>query len=814
VSNSCYHCGQPIADGALVNLSLAGESKDFCCHGCAGACEAIYEAGLSSFYDKADKEEARQPVPVIPKDLAMFDHDEVQGQFVDISKAIREIELMAEGIHCAACVWLIEHRLAKESGIVNAYVNFTTRRIRLKWNNNHIQLSRILQILGELGYASQPYDPQLSQQALERYNKGLLYRFAFASFAMMNIMWISISLYFGADDTEYQTFFHWVALGIATPTLLYSGQPFFIGAWQAIRGRRLGMDISISLGILTTYFYSLYVTLVPESGGSVYFDTLVDFMFFLLLGRYLESISKSKAVDATHRLMSLQPKIARQCLADGTERLTAVRLLTMGDKVWVHPGERIPVDGILVEGEGHLDESMLTGESVPVHKRLGDKVSAGTHNQDGALLVEVRQVLADSALGKIIRLVEDAQASKAPIARTADRVIPWFVAVTLSLATFSLIYWWLTLNLDTAIMAATAVLIVTCPCAFGLATPMAIAVASGVAARWGVLIKNGAVLEQLSNTTHVLFDKTGTLTKGEMSVVAHQRWSDHVDDQHLWSVISLLESRSSHALAKALHAYALQQMPEFLVMDDFHSQSGRGVQARIANQHWQAGSVGWMSSQGVLLNQTAQDWLTEHAAMGASSVCVSCDGALVATIALADSLRDDAVEVVAALQARGIVVSMITGDREAVAKVFAQQLGGIAVTAEVLPEDKEAVVRALQGEGRVVVFVGDGINDAPALVRADVGIALGSGTEVSVDSAEVVLLNNQLVSVLNTIKLSNITLRTIRQNIAMSLLYNLIMVPLAVSAKLTPLMAAIGMPLSSLLVIGNAARIKAKANRK
>lgn len=343
---------------------------------------------------------------------------------------------------------------------------------------------------------------------------------------------------------------------------------------------------------------------------------------------------------------------------------------------------------------------------------------------------------------------------------------------------------------------------------------MAIAVASGVAARWGVLVKNGAVLEQLSNTTHVLFDKTGTLTKGEMSVVAHQRWTDQVDASRLWVVVAALESRSSHALAKALHTFAAPLTHHSINMEGFLSLSGRGVQAQIEGQLWQAGSVGWMQAQGITLSSATSDWLAEQANMGATSVCVSCDGVLVATIALADSLREDAIEVVAALQARGIQVSMITGDRAAVATVFAQQLGGISVTAEVLPEDKEAVVRSLQGEGRVVVFVGDGINDAPALVRADVGIALGSGTEVSVDSAEVVLLNNQLTSVLNTIKLSTITLRTIRQNIAMSLLYNLIMVPLAVSAKLTPLMAAIGMPLSSLLVIGNAARIKAKANKK
>lgn len=811
MKDPCYHCGQAIAVDALVQKEVAGQQRDFCCHGCAGACEAIYEAGLDSFYDKAVDAD-RAPVAVVPKDLQMYDHEELQGQYTDISKPIREIELMSEGIHCAACVWLIEHRLAKESGIVSAYVNFTTRRIRLKWDNNRIQLSGVLQILGELGYASQPFDPQLSQQKLDQYNRGLLYRFVFASFAMMNIMWLSISLYFGADDSEYRQFFHWVAFGLATPTLLYSGQPFFIGAWQAIRGRRLGMDISISLGILTTYCYSVYVTFVPESGGSVYFDTLVDFMFFLLLGRYLESISKSKAIDATHRLMALQPKIARQRLADGSEVFTAVRLLKAGDLVWVHPGERLPVDGVLVEGESQVDESMLTGESVPVHKRLGDKLSAGTHNQDGAILVEVQQVLAESALGKIIRLVEDAQASKAPIARTADKVIPWFVSVTLSLATFSFIFWLINANVDTAIMAATAVLIVTCPCAFGLATPMAIAVASGVAARWGVLVKNGTVLEQLSKTTHVLFDKTGTLTEGVMSVHQHRVWQP-IDEAWLWSLVATLEGRSTHSLAKALVAHAQQQNEHTLAMQGFLSLSGRGVQAEVDNQLWQLGSIGWMQSQNVRFTAEVDAWLAEQATQGATSVCVVRDGMLIATISLADRLRDDAKTVIAALQARDIQVTMVTGDRRAVADVFAAQLGGIDVVAEVLPEEKAAVVAQLQGADKVVVFVGDGVNDAPALVCSDVGIALGSGTDVSVDSAQVVLLNNQLQLVLKAIQLSIITLKTIRQNIVMSLLYNIIMVPLAVTAKLTPLMAAIGMPISSLLVIGNAARIKRKANK-
>ena len=807
----CYHCGQPIASDALVQRVVGDTPRDFCCHGCAGACEAIYDAGLDDFYSRANKDDTWQPPQAVPKDLAMYDHDEIQSQFVTRSGDVREIQLMAEGIHCAACVWLIEHRLAKEAGIRMANVNFTTRRIKIRWDNRVIALSRILHILAELGYASTPFDQQQSQKALEAYNKGLLYRFAFAAFAMMNIMWVAVSLYFGAeDDPEYRQFFHWVALSLATPTLLYSGQPFFVGAWQALRARRLGMDVSIALGILTTYGYSLYVTLVPESGGSVYFDTMVDFMFFLLLGRYLESISKSKAVDATHRLLALQPKVARKQMPDGSEQLEAVRLLALGDRVWVHPADRMPVDGVVVSGEGHVSEAMLTGESRPVHKRVGDRVSAGTHNQDGALLIEVQQILADTALGRIIALVEEAQGSKAPIQRTADLVIPWFVATTLSLAAFALVFWWVQSGLDTAVMAATAVLIVTCPCAFGLATPMAIAVASGVGARLGILIKHGAVLERLSQTTHVVFDKTGTLTTGAMSVTGWQSWHDDVSLTQAWTALASLEQRSEHALAKAMCAFAEQHGIKPIGTEGFLALSGRGVQGNIDDALWRVGSIGWTKELGVVVPEAAEVWMDAQAKEGRTPICLMRNAQLVASVAIGDVLRDDALSVIDALKARGIAVSMVTGDRSAVAQAFAQQLGGMDVQADVLPADKDAAVRALQGEGRVVVFVGDGVNDAPALVRADVGIALGSGTEVSVDSAQVVLLNDRLQSVLTAIDLSRVALRTIRQNIGMSLLYNAIMVPLAVAAKLTPLMAAIGMPISSLLVIGNAARIRGK----
>jgi Cu2+-exporting ATPase len=359
-------------------------------------------------------------------------------------------------------------------------------------------------------------------------------------------------------------------------------------------------------------------------------------------------------------------------------------------------------------------------------------------------------------------------------------------------------------------MSATAVLIVTCPCAFGLATPMAIAVASGVGARMGILIKHGAVLERLSQVTHVVFDKTGTLTTGKMSVAQWQIWQADSEPTQYLTALATLEKRSEHALAKALLAFSDQRGIKPLESSGFVALSGRGVQAQLDNVLWQAGSVGWMREQSIHFSDTALMWINTQEQQGRTLVCLIRAGELMATFAVGDVLREDAIAVIAALKSRGISVSMVTGDRKAVATAFAAQLGGMDVQAEVLPNEKDAAVRALQGDGCVVVFVGDGVNDAPALVRADVGIALGSGTEVSVDSAQVVLLNDRLQSVLTSIDLSRVALRTIRQNIGMSLLYNAIMVPLAIAAKLTPLMAAIGMPISSLLVIGNAARIRGR----
>ena len=793
--------------------------RSFCCNGCKSVCEAIHAAGLEGFYQRTPEGEVLGPPPEPPKELALYDIDEVQEEFVDSLGDTREINLLVEGIHCAACVWLIENSLKALPGVGEARVNLTGRRLRLKWDNSRLKLSQALRRLGEIGYAAVPFDPEVAEGSLQRANRRLLYRLAVAAFGMMNLMWISIALYSGADQGEFRGLFHWIGFAIATPVLLYSGWPFYRGAWLGVRARSLTMDLPIAIGVSITYGYSLYVTISGSRIGEVYWDTVVNFLFVILVGRFLESISKRQAVASTQRLLDLQPKVAT-VLRDGDEVLLPIRAVRAGETVLVRPGEKVPVDGVILQGESQLDEAMLTGEAAPVAKQGGDRVAAGTLNGAGALRVQVEGLLRDTALGRIIALVEEAQASKAPIQCTADRIVPWFVVVTLTLGLVTFLFWVGT-DFEVALMAATAVLIITCPCAFGMATPMAIAVASGLGARHGILVKTGAVLESLSSIDHFVFDKTGTLTEGRPAVTAIAsgdgiwRSGELLDPNsdlagHLAS-LAALERFSEHPVALAVLHLCRDQGVEFrhLAVADTLARPGQGIRGRVGGQSLIAGTAEWLIAQGVdpwagPLAVAEQAFQTS----GATLIHVALNGRAALVLAVQDRLRFNAAEVVAGLKAQGIHVTLLTGDRLATAERIAAALGGVEVIAEVLPEAKDRVIADLQHHGHRVAMVGDGVNDAPALVRADVGIAMGSGTDVSIASADIVLMQADLARVPQAAALSRRTLNTIRQNIGISIAYNLIMVPLAMAALVTPLVAAVSMPLSSLAVIGNSARIR------
>ncbi len=809
---SCYHCGLP-ADGG-IRASILGEPRQFCCSGCRSVCEAIHAAGLKGFYRRTPVGQLLAPPPEPPRELRLYDIDEVQQEFVSGDGPIREVNLLVEGIHCAACVWLIEQGLGAIDGVAEARVNLTGQRLRLQWDSTRLRLSALLRRLAELGYAAVPFNPQAAEGSLQRENRRLLFRMAFAAFAAMNLMWISIALYAGADEGEFRNLFHWVGFAIATPALAYSGWPFYAGAWRGLRQLRLGMDLPIAIGASITYLYSSYVTLAGT--GHVYWDTLVNFLFVILVGRYLEAISKRQAVSATQRLLDLQPRVAT-LLRDGEETLVPIRAVRAGDIILVRPGETIAADGEVLRGQSSVDEAMLTGESTPVTRGAGEAVSAGTLNGTGALEVRVSAVLRDSALGRIVQLVEAAQASKAPIQCTADRIVPWFIAVTLGLAALTFAFW-LRQDTETALMAATSVLIITCPCAFGLATPMAIAVASGTGARNGILVKNGAVLETLSGIDHFVFDKTGTLTEGRPRVTAvedaHGAWP--LDAPAAWSdrrlghlaLAAALEQRSEHPAARAVVALAdAAGVPfESLVVEDFAAEPGCGVRGRVAGRDLLIGTSDWLARCGI--DRTRLPRVSGALADLGAPVQVAIDGAAVLRLILSDRPRRDAAETIRALRADGIQVTLLTGDRRAVAERIAAEIGADRVIAEVLPADKDAVIARLRETGQRVAMVGDGINDAPALVRADVGMAVGSGTDVSIASADIVLMTSDLSRVRHAGLLARRTLKVIRQNIALSIAYNVVMVPLAMAALITPLLAAIAMPLSSLAVIGNSARIR------
>jgi len=686
--------------------------------------------------------------------------EEVQAEFVHESGQEREINLLVEGIHCAACIWLIEQTLNRLPGVLSARVNLSAKRLLVRWDNSRIKLSEILERLARIGYAAVPFDPETAEGALKKQNRALLFRIVFAGFAMMNLLWISIALYSGADKGEFRSLFHWVGFLLATPTLFYSGWPFLRGAWTSLRTGHLGMDLPIALGATVTWAYSSWVTFTGAPNHEVYFDTVVNFIFVILVGRHLEAISKRHAVAATQRLLDLQPRVATLLEEDG-EKIVPIRRIRPQQKVLVKPGAKIPVDGIIVEGSSTVDEAMLSGESRPVEKGVGDPVSAGTVNGNGALVVKVTGTLRDTALGRIIQLVEEAQSSKAPIQCTADRIVPWFVVATLSLATLTFLIWFHK-DVELALMAATSVLIITCPCAFGLATPMAIAVASGQGARHGILIKNGAVLETLASIDHFVFDKTGTLTRGEMELAELFNKSELSDDR-LLELAAAAELRSEHSIARAIVEAGEKRhlQPNRQEIEAFEAHPGRGISACIDSHRLLLGTLSWLRETQIPIDPELATRGGELEREAVTVVHLALDGRHLALLGIADRLRDDAPALIERLRAAGMRLTLLSGDRRTTAEAVARQLGGMEVIAEVLPDQKDRVIRELQAGGHRVAMVGDGINDAPALIRADVGIAIASGTDVSVESADIVLMGDELNKIHLASELSRRTIRTI-----------------------------------------------------
>ncbi|VAX24532.1 Lead, cadmium, zinc and mercury transporting ATPase; Copper-translocating P-type ATPase [hydrothermal vent metagenome] len=806
---SCFHCGLPLPGNGGFSADINGEQQGFCCLGCKSVCEAIFNAGLEGFYDRASQETASGPPPSLTENINVYDLEDAQEEFVTKTGNTKEAKLLVEGIHCAACVWLIERAMAKTPGVISSEVNLSGRKLSVRWDDSIIKLSEIIERLLKVGYAALPFTLRSSEEAARKRIKTQLFRIGFAGFSAMNMMWISIALWTGAGEGEYRDFFHYVGFALASPTLLYSGWPFLKGAFSGLKRLTLTMDLPIAIGAIVTYLYSVYVTLARVTEGEVYFDTVVFFIFIILVGRYFEMSSRDKAADATRRLMELQPKSAN-VLKNGEETVVSIRLVTPGDLVLIRPGEKIPVDGIVVEGETQVDESIITGESHPAKKLAGFPVIAGSMNINGAITARVTSDVKESTLARMARLIEDAQSSKAPIQRIADKIVPYFVSVTLALAMVTFL-WWLDHGIETAIITATSVLIITCPCALGLATPMAVTWAAGVGSRHGILIKNGEALEKLARTTHVVFDKTGALTQGMMSVASVYITEGH-DKKRVMAQAMALEKNSEHVIARAVVRAAKENATtNDLICENFINKPGLGVEGVVDGEKIAIGSSSYMKLLGIPIpnDMAARSEKIEKEAM--TPAYLSINGEFVGLLGISDTLREDSQKTVKALFSDNLNISIYTGDKELVAHAIANKLnnnGKITVMAQMKPEDKDSEIANLKANGENVAMVGDGVNDAPALIRADVGIAIGSGADVSVESADIVLTGDRLYRVKQAFALSKETIKKIRQNLAISIAYNLVMAPLAMAGFITPVVAAIAMPISSILVITNAARIR------
>ncbi|MDZ7751700.1 MAG: heavy metal translocating P-type ATPase [Gammaproteobacteria bacterium] len=800
---TCFHCGQPVPKGAHYPVELDGEPQPTCCAGCQAVAEAILASGLGDYYRyRTDAgPTGRAVVPEELERLAVYDDERLQARFVEADgEHIREAALILEGITCAACIWLNERHVNGLSGVLEFRVNYSNHRARLRWDNRVIRLSDVLKAIADIGYVAHPYDPNRQQQVADRERRVFLRRIALAGLGTMQVMMFAVALYVGEAtgmEPAYKHFFEWVSLLVATPVVLYSAQPFFRGAWTDLRHLRLGMDVPVALAIGVAYVASAWAT--ASGSGQVYFDSVSMFTLFLLTGRFLEMGARHRAAQAGEDLVRLAPNMARRVDAAG-ESMVPVTDVVPGDRLRVRPGEAVPTDGRVLEGHSSVDESLLTGESMPLLKSPGDGVVGGTVNVESPLLMEVTEVGEDTVLAAILRLLDRAQGQKPRLARVADRVAAWFVAAILLVAGST--YWWWHLEAPAdAFWITLSVLVVTCPCALSLATPAALAAGTGRLATEGLLATRGHALEVLSKATRVVFDKTGTLTVGHLEVVDVAVLRDGWTASGALALAGALEQASEHPIGRALRR-AAGDGPQ---AREVTARSGEGITGIVDGVTFRLGTPAFAGHDGAPggVSPDARD----------TEVMLADPAGPIATFTLADRLREGARDAVGRLRDMGLEVSLFSGDGEGAVAAVAAALDITDQRARMLPQDKLAAVAALQAHGEVVLMVGDGVNDAPVLAGADVSLAMGKASAIAQTHADLVLFNDHLPHIPNGIATARHTLGIVRQNLAWALIYNVVALPLAVAGLVQPWMAAIGMSASSLLVVLNALRLRARRGR-
>ncbi|QDZ27987.1 heavy metal translocating P-type ATPase [Noviherbaspirillum sp. UKPF54] len=802
----CFHCGLPVPMGASWHVVIDGASRPMCCPGCAAVAQTIVDNGLTDYYaSRSGFAPTADQASLVPPELRLYDDPEAIERFVaqaDDAQDCCDAVFSIDGIRCAACVWLIERRLCSVPGVQQANLNVATERLQVRWDRLHCKPSDILKAVRELGYVAYPFDPIRHGEQLQRHGKRLFRQLFIAGLSMMQVMMYAVPAYLAADGTmesDMASLMRWASLWLTVPAVFYSALPFFKGAWSNLKARALGMDVPVALGIAAAFGGSVVATIHGQD--EVYFDSVTMFIFLLLCSRYLELVARRKAASALEKLQRALPASAARLTAWPSSRETEIvpaGQLVEGDLLLVRPGEAIAADGVIVEGATAVDLSLLTGESEPVRRSVGESVPGGAVNATQAIVVEVAKPVRESTLSTLVKLIERAGQGKPQLALWADKVAAWFVGALLvfAVAVFGVWHW---LDASRAWPIAIAVLVVSCPCALSLAMPSALAAATDRLVRQGVLVVQPHVLETLHRATHVIFDKTGTLTVGKPAL-RHVETFGAINESWCLLAAAALEATNAHPLGAAI-VEAAGRLEGRQAARDVAYTAGQGLEGVVDSIRLRLGRAAFVSG---LTHST----ITEHDDGNVTAVYLGSEQGVLARFELADAVRGDAREVVDYFKAIGKHVVLLSGDQRSVAQAVAAELGIPAAHGEFLPEQKLEFVRRLQAEGSVVAMVGDGVNDAAVLRAADVSFAMGSGAALAQSHADTVLLSGRLSSVREAAQTAARTMKVIRQNLAWATLYNALAIPAAALGLLTPWLSGIGMSLSSALVVVNALRLR------
>lgn len=798
----CYHCDLPIMQPDPLLVEIEGVLQPMCCPGCAAVARSIVEGGLARFYRLRDRPALNPDDPTLLglSDFSEYDHPEVEAELVRVAEdGSQHVSLLLQGMNCAACVWLIESALKAQPGIRSISVNFDQRRAEVSWQAGQVRLGGILATLHRLGYRAEPFTITAQEQLLRQERRDLLIGLGFAGIGMMQVMMYSGALYlddFLEFERTYQTLLRWASLLLTLPVVAISSRPFFRGAWRDLRQRRPGMDVPVALAIALAFLVSVWATFTQ--GPAVYFDSVVMFVFFLLLGRFLERTVRERAGLAALDLRSRLPRLATR-VGEGGEESVPLRRLQAGDLLLIRPGEVIPTDGVVHDGRSSVDESLLTGEPLPVLRDVGDRLLGGSVNIEQPLRITVSCGVEHSRLAMIEHLLQQAQADKPHLIQLTDRIASHFVTVMLGCAALVYLYWWWQGSAD-AFWITLSVLVITCPCALSLATPTVLTAATLALQKQGFLAIKGHVIESLNQIDQVVFDKTGTLTEQCLRLI-EIRPATELDADGCLALAAALEGASRHPIAVTLiDAAATRGLPAPQV-SEMQLSAGQGIEGLWRGERVRIGTPAFIetllrSEQPVATPSAEGKWLV-----------LASESHLLAWFELEEPLRRDAASSLQQLAARGLHLALMSGDTPAAVAPLAATLNLDDWQASMTPQAKLAAVKARQQGGAKVLMVGDGINDAPVLAGATLAVAIDEGSDLAKSSADAIVLNGRLSSLVAAFAVADRSARVVRQNLLWAFGYNLLAIPFAAAGWVSPSLAALGMSLSSLLVVVNALRL-------